>query len=150
MINILDVMSSQSLVSGSTRSLIERYIASWNVSSYDAFLDCHILSEKQIASAIASHMNISYILSVAENEVEKANGFSYLSYDKARKLMAILVTPLGESNPFLVVADPSLDGLKEFFESLPFSCRLAIGEKTMIAKWIDDFYPIEHQLPILF
>ena len=150
MINIIDLMSSQSLVSESTRSLIERYMDAWNVSSYDALLDCHILSEKQIASVIASHLNISYILSVTENEVEKANSFSHLNYDKARMLRAILVTPLGESNPFLVVADPSLDGLKDFFESLPFSCRLAIGEKSMIATWIDDFYPIKQQLPSLF
>ena len=150
MIKILDVIRSQSIISESTLALIERYTASWNVSIYDAFLDCHILSETQLATAIASHMNISHILSVTEGEIQKANAFSYLPYDKARALRAIFVTPLGESEPYLVCADPSIAELKEFFESLPFSCRLAISEKTLIAEWIDDFYPIEQQLPSLF
>lgn len=150
MINIINVISSQGLLSDSILTLIERYMASWNISFYDALLDCHILSEKQLAGKIAGHMNTSYILSVTEAEVKKADGFSYLSYEKAKELRAIFVTPLGESESYLLVADPTAAGLKEFFDSLPFSCRLAIGEKSLINTWIDDFYPIEQQLPGLF
>jgi hypothetical protein len=150
MIDILDVLRSQNLVCETTLSLIRRYMSFWGVPASDALLECHVLNQKQLASAIATYMNASRFVTVSVEEIEKADGFKHLRYEKAIELKAILVSPIGESSKYLVVADPSISGLTEFVDTLPFTCSLAIAEKRHIAKWISDYYPIEEQLPSFF
>lgn len=150
MIDILDVVRSQDLVSDITLELVGRYTEVWNTSAYDALLDCHILSEKELASAVARHLDVSRIVTVSDAEIERQFGFDCLSYKRALEFKAIFVTPIGESITYLVVADPSIQGFEEFWDALPFDCSLAIGEKSLILNWIDSFYPIQRQLPSLF
>ena len=150
MIDILEVVKSQGMVSEITLDLIRRYTEVWNTSAYDALLDCHILSEKELASAIARHLDVSRIVTVSHGEIERQFGFDWLSYQRALEFKAIFVTPIGESITYLVIADPSIRGFVEFWNGLPFPCSLAIGEKSLILNWIDSFYPIQRQLPSLF
>tara|TARA_B100000902_G_scaffold288033_1_gene274199 strand:+ start:36 stop:515 length:480 start_codon:yes stop_codon:yes gene_type:complete len=132
-------------LSSSTRMMVHEYANKWNVSEYDALLQCHIFSEAELADLIASSTGYDRIYAFSSNMVDEGliKNFPFKdAWDSG-------CMPLRKDNQEVhsyVMVDPFSLLNSRFSENLGPVFEKFIVEKSIFYRAILSLYPLEMQL----
>ena len=130
-------------------SLVLKFKETWSVSTYDAIVETHLLTERELTDILADYFRVTRAYAI-NNEDIKDDAFEKLTFSDAREWC---VFPLGtdevKGEPKLILGDPTEEGLSEFLMEKFDSFHFGICEKSTINNAIMKHYPITSQLPSL-
>jgi len=148
----LDFLVRDKRITPVIAAMLREFKKRWGLSEYYAVLQCSVLSESELADAIASGMGIDRVFHPATLPIEN-EALDLIPFRKARALECLPVHIVEEGIKALeiVVSDPS-NG--ETIASIAAECgmqlRLAVAERSDIVSAIDELYPLADQVPALF
>ena len=148
--NIFNVLLDAGDLSEENIKSLEKYMSKWKVSSYQSILMTNLLSEHRLADRLAGILKVQRIYNV-ESQDFGAQAFGYLSYREAKDL-EVLPLGLSESKDFftVVLVDPTdLEKLNLIRDRVPYEINLAVGERRLVHRSLDDYFPAELQIPSL-
>jgi hypothetical protein len=144
---LLFMLLDRSEISSDAATMVTHFMIRWQVSAYDALIECNIVSEPVLADLIAKYMQLTRIHAL-DAKYFSLSAFEQVPFEKATQLD---VFPLGNSNGLgfhsLVVSTPFNHEIVSALELENNNCpKLLIAEKSMIRRWIEEFYPRSLQL----
>lgn len=135
-------------VSRTNVRVTEHYCQRWGVSAYHALLDTHVLTEHDLADAIAETYGVERVYSFDKADVDY-QVLSRVTYAEALQHQCC-VPHRDEKGSYLVyIVDPTDTKLIEFLDQNLVAYKLVIVDLTLITRSIEEAYPIELQLPTL-
>ncbi|RZA18067.1 MAG: hypothetical protein EOP10_21670 [Proteobacteria bacterium] len=144
---LLDLEKNE-YISRTNVRIIEQYCARWGVSAYHGLLDTHILTEHDLADAIAETYSVDRLFSYDKNDVD-LNVLERVSYADALKFQ-ICVPHRDEKGTYVVyIVDPTDTQLMNYLDQNLIAYKLVVVDLTLIMRSIEESYPIEFQLPTL-
>ncbi len=150
--DLLKILHRAKYLSSSNVQILEQYLRRWSMSAYQAILKTQLLTESDLADALASSLELERIRLICNMNILPAT-LSILTFREARMWECIALERRNlEDKSFLklVVTDPTKI---RFFSILRerTGCDIlcAVGERSDILRAINEFYSIEDQLPSL-
>jgi hypothetical protein len=129
--------------------MIERYMKTWDVSAFHALLESALMSEAELANALARTLAIPRLYHLPSLKLAE-EATAAVTFRRAREWECL---PLrGEGGGVeLVLADPTRDDrIGEIKRGLTVEITLAVAERSDILKAVDELYPLALQLPSLY
>ena len=147
----LNLMLAEGLISGTQHRLLENYCEKWNVSGFDAALQTHVLTESEIADALAKAMRVDRVYNLAGVAITK-DCLSKVPFALARQHTCVPLMFLeGGPNRLEVVFANPLDthAVSQIQTECGIDIVLAVGERSDILRTIIKKYDIAAQVPSL-
>jgi len=148
---LLAELEKEACITATSRTMIERFMTRWDVSAYHALLMTELLTESELANALAKSLGLPRLynlraLSFADEAI------AVLPFKRAREWECLPLRSEGAHEGLeLVCADPTRqDRIDELRQGLKCEITLAVGERSDIVKAIDELYPLSAQLPSLY
>lgn len=142
-----EILLNRGVISEEMRRALEHYCQRWQVPQYQSILDCHILTEAELANHLADEFSFGRLLMVqqAQQDFTLQAG---LTYRQAKTLCAIFARHRSSGKDYLILADPTaeLSKHKVFQQEHLKSFEILIGEISTLLKLIEAWYPLEEQL----
>ncbi len=138
---VLQILVREKYITETMCTLIDRYTTKWQVSAYDAVLDTSLLTESELAHAMASTCHIPRIYSL-KDAVLAREAVKVIPFERARAKV-VLPIKLPDGRIELVLTDPTrVEIIEELEEGLGVTVKLAVAERSEITRAIDLLYPI--------
>lgn len=145
--SLLDRFVEASLISSTDRLLIESYALRWNKSVIHSILDCHMMSEEEVADAVARVEAIERI-TAPKTRLKSHKGVFVFSFDEAIGMEAIAVKDADSESCFVLAVDPRASGVDRILtERVSCDISFLTCERSLIINAILDFYPISQSIP---
>lgn len=148
----LDLLEKGDHITKSSRKMIEQFMATWGMSAYHAVLETHIMSEAEMANALAAALKLTRIDSLRDRQIDPVAA-TRLGFRRARlwECVPFICSNKGLSFIEVVLADPSYeDRVAVLKRELGEQITLSVAERSDIVLAIDEHYPLAVQLPTLF
>ena len=148
-VRLLEGLEAAGAITATTRSMIQRFMTTWQVSAFHALLMTEVLSEAEVASALAEALSLPRLYHVRTMQIAE-EALPVVTFRRAREWECL---PLkGEGGKVeLVLADPTRqDRIDEIRRGLKSEMTLSVGERSDIVRAIDELYPLSAQLPSLY
>lgn len=127
---------------------IGHYSQKWNISTYEALLQTHILTEHSLADAIAETYKLERIYSFDLQDID-LNVLHKVPYAQALAFQC-LVPQRDEKGSYLVyLLNPVDAALERFLREQLETYRVVVVDKRLMQRCIEDAYPVTMQLPSL-
>jgi hypothetical protein len=127
---------------------IAHYAQRWNISTYEALLQTHILTEHSLADAIAETYKLERIYSFDLLDID-AGVLGKVPYADALAFQC-LVPQRDEKGTYLVyLLNPQDKALNKFLHEHLVTFRTMILDKRLMQHCIEEAYPLDMQLPSL-
>jgi hypothetical protein len=147
--SLLNMLVNRNILDDSLAKTLENYSKTWDVSAFRAVLDCHIMAESALADLLAEELGIGRVFSIEKDDFS-SDAFKHVSY---REALAWELVPLGTDDVdryAVIMADPTdLKVINELAVRTKKSSSILICERRVLRHAIDEFYPIELQIPSL-
>lgn len=144
---LLDLEKNE-YISRTNGRVIEQYCNRWGVSAYHALLETHVLTEHDLADAIAETYSVDRVYSFDKNDVD-LQVLEKVSYAEALKYQCC-VPQRDEKGGYLVyIVDPTDQKLMSFLDENLIAYKLVVVDLTLLMRSIEEAYPVEFQLPSL-
>lgn len=150
--HLLGSLERENTITANIRGMIERFMQKWQVSAFHALLMTELLTEAELANALANAHGLPRIYHVRGSTIAEGAAVA-LPFRRAREWECLLVQVGGDGSvkPELVLADPTrTDRINEVRQKYPGELTLAVAERSDILKAIDELYPLSEQLPSLY
>lgn len=146
--DILWVLEEDGAITPANRMVLERFVQTWGVSAPRAITLTNVLSEAELANALAKVLDIDRGYDVAVMQLLEES-VDVLPFRRAREWECLVVR--GDAGAaHLVMADPTrVDRINEIKQGLARELSLSVGERSDIVRAIDELYPLSAQLPSL-
>lgn len=152
---LLTFLVEQSLLTQSGKSLIERYVRTWQrtttMTAFQALIETALVTEADLANASANYWGMPRLYHLTGMEVPEAL-LPRFPFTQARAWECLPLLVDGGGIEF-VVANPwygqRMQDLKALGAVVGHEITLAVGERGDILKAIDELYPLAAQLPCL-
>ena len=129
--------------------LVNQFKENWKITTYDALVETHLMTERRLADLLAEHFRVTRVYALSKSMI-KGNPFRWAKFADARELSVIpLSFDEDESLVHLMLADPTDQKVREYIESINRKVAFSISEKSLIQRAILKYYPITLQLPSL-
>ncbi|SME87738.1 hypothetical protein [Pseudobacteriovorax antillogorgiicola] len=149
LVSLSSLLEEKQALSPTNLQLIAKFKEQWGVSTYDAIVETHLLTERQVADILADYFRVTRVYAIAANDI-KDDAFEAISFHDARRLA---IFPLGtdpRKDEFkVVISDPTMVDLEAFLRDTLGAYQYSIHEKSRILDATLRFYPIVSQLPSL-
>lgn len=146
--SLMSLLIRSNLITETNAQLIHQFKSNWNLSTYDAVVETHLLTERQLSDVLADGLLLTRCYAISENDI-CPDAYDQIDFRTAR---AESIFPLGTNEVTrklaIVVADPTQSGIVGQLLNRG-DVELSIFEKSRIQEAILQFYPIEYQLPSL-
>jgi hypothetical protein len=147
-VNLLLDLEKNEYISQTNVRIIEKYCNRWSVSPYHALLQTHMLTEHDLADAIAETYNIDRVYSFDKNDVD-LQILRKVSYAEALKYQCCSPHRDEKGSYLIYIVDPTNAHLMSFLSQIFDGFRLVVVDLTLISRSIEEAYPLELQLPSL-
>lgn len=128
--------------------VIEQYCLRWGVSAYHALLETHVLTEHDLADAVAETYGAERVYSFDRADVDY-HVLSRVSYAEAIQFQCC-VPHRDEKGCYLVyLVDPTDPKILAYLDQNLVAYKLVVVDLTLLTRSIEESYPIEFQLPTL-
>ena len=148
---LLDILKNEELVTDINCRMLKAFMKRWDMSALHAILQTKLISESDLADAMARTLGLNRLFHCETLPVEP-EALALVSFAKARRweCMPVSLTE-GRDRLELVVADPTRqERYRELSNELETELVLAVAERSDIVGAIDELYPLAEQLPELF
>jgi hypothetical protein len=150
--DLLTLLEKENYLTKTNRLVIERFVQRWEVSPFHALLMTELLSESQLANALARSLKLDRLhhlrtLKLAEDTLD------IITFRRAREweCIALVADERAGGGLELVFADPTRkDRIDEIKQGLKRDFALSVAERTDIVRAVDELYPLSAQLPSLY
>ena len=143
------ILIEKEAISETNLSLVNQFKDKWAVSIYDAVIETHLLSERDLADLLAEYFRVTRSYAISKVMIQE-DAFDKISFLDARERS---IFPLGTDllkNEFKVVIGDPTDKLNmEFLSETLGSFNFFVSEKKLIQDAILKYFPITSQLPSL-
>ena len=147
---LVAILVTKGLLNKDLIESVQLYMDKWKVSSYTTLLETNMISESNLADCLAELLKVERIFSIDQDDIGE-QAFEFLSYRDSHTWATF---PLGvqdlASEYQVVMADPTneqvIDNIRKM---VPNPLRILVGESKIVKKAINDFYPVEMQIPNL-
>lgn len=147
-VSLLLDLEKNEYISRTNVRVIEQYCKRWEVSAYHALLETHILTEHDLADAIAETYSVDRVYSFDKSDID-FQVLSRVPYADALKYECC-VPHRDEKGSYLVyIVDPTDQNLSDYLDQNLVAYKLVIVDLTLMKRSIEEAYPIELQLPSL-
>ena len=129
---------------------VELYMDKWKVSSYTTLLETNMISESSLADCLAELLKVERVFSIDPDDIG-SRAFEFLSFRDSHAWTAFPLGFDGNNDDYqVVVADPTNERFIDNISKLvPDRLRILVGESKLVKKAINDYYPVEMQIPNL-
>lgn len=146
--DLLGLLTHAGHLSPDSRRQIEAFAARWDVSPFTAVLETHLMGEAELADALAAALGLDRLHHLAGMAIA-SEALSVLTFPRARAEESLVLRE-DDGRLELVVCDPTRhEALATLRADLGFAVTLAVTERSVLVKAIDEMYPISAQLPTL-
>ncbi|MBC7533540.1 MAG: hypothetical protein H7318_18365 [Oligoflexus sp.] len=146
--NLLLDLEKNEYISQTNVRIIEKYCGRWSVSAYHALLQTHMLTEHDLADAIAETYNIDRVYSFDKNDIDLSI-LRKVSYADALRYQCCAPHRDEKGSYLVYIVDPTNPSLMAFLAQNLDGFRLVVVDLTLISRSIEEAYPLELQLPSL-
>jgi len=146
---LLDVFVAKGVITPTNRRVLERFMATWDVSAYHGLLLTKLLAEEELADSLASALKLPRRYHFLDAQLDEST-LTVLDFSRARAWECL---PIRAADGGLVVvfADASrIDRISEIKQGLKREFTLAVAALSATLKAIDELYPLAAQLPSLY
>jgi hypothetical protein len=147
-VNLLLDLEKNEYISQTNVRVIEKFCSHWSVSAYHALLQTHMLTEHDLADAIAETYNIDRVYSFDKNDIDLFV-LKKISYADALKHQCCAPHRDEKGSYLVYIVDPTDADLMTFLNEQLDGYRLVVVDFTLISRSIEEAYPLELQLPSL-
>lgn len=145
---LFDCLRDRNFLTKTNVRMLTSFAQTWRCGALQAIIDTHILTESELANALANIFQLDRIIGLRNHRVDD-NCLNLLTYKEAKeRVIALFCDDSGRYD--LVTADPSdqtyIAGLRK---KSPVQFTLAVGERSDIVRAIDEKYPLGAQLPTI-
>jgi hypothetical protein len=147
-VSLLLDLEKNEYISRTNVRIVEQYCVRWGISAYHALLETHVLTEHDLADAIAETYSVDRVFSFDKNDVD-LNVLEKVSYSDALSFQ-VCVPHRDEKGAYVVyIVDPTDIKLMQYLDHSLVVYKLVVVDLTLITRSIEEAYPIEFQLPTL-
>ncbi|MBC7660392.1 MAG: hypothetical protein H7249_11890 [Chitinophagaceae bacterium] len=146
--NLLSDLEKADTISATNVRVIEKYCSRWGVSAYHALLQTHMLTEHDLADAIAETYSIDRVYSFDKNDLD-LSVLRKVSYADAIRYQCCAPQRDEKGSYLVYIVDPTNQTLMSFLSQHLDGYRLVVVDLTLMARSIEEAYPLELQLPSL-
>lgn len=150
--DLLKILHRARYLSSTNVQVLESFIRKWSLSAYNSILKTQVLSETDLANALATSLDIDRAYFVYSQTIP-LDVLRLISFREARiwECIPLSFTKTGENKILkLAVIDPTkIKFFSILQERLGCEIQFVIGEKSDVLRAINEFYAIEDQLPSL-
>ncbi len=138
---LLKILLREKYITETMCTMLEAYRIRWGVTAYDAVLDASILTEAELAHAVAATSHLPRIYSL-KDAVLADQALKVVSFARARAC-AMIPLKQDDGGVELVIADPTqVDIIDELEAEVGSAVKLAVAERSEIERAIDQLYPL--------
>lgn len=149
---LFKVLAKAGLLTPLNIQMLSSFMDRWDLTAYHAILSTKLVSESDLADAIASHLGLNRLFHCETLPIE-IEVLRLIPFAQARSLECLPVS-LTEGQPRrleLVAADPTRrKRLEQLISKHNVELTLAVSERSDIVGAIDELYPLSEQIPALF
>lgn len=151
---VLQILIKRRLLQEGILKYLVNFIHRWEVNALKALRQTHLLTETQIADALAAELKLDRIYQPFQCTLADRSPY-WLPFRVARKNHLIFLQRDGDGDDLpgeieLVCANPcDRTTLTSLYAHLNFRPPLVVSESREVLKAIDFLYPLEDQMPWL-
>ncbi len=146
--NLLFDLEKSGSISATNVRVVEKYCSRWNVSAYHALLQTHILTEHDLADAVAEIYGLDRVYSFDKNDIDLAV-LKKIPYADAVRYQCCVPHSDEKGTYLAYIIDPTNTELFAYLNQHFAGCRTVVVDYTLMARSIEEAYPLEFQLPSL-
>ncbi len=146
--NLLRDLENNEYISETNVRIIEQYCSRWSVTAYHALLQTHILTEHDLADVIAETYSIDRVYSFDKNDID-LQVLRKVSYADALQYQCCAPHRDEKGSYLVYIVDPTNSSLMTFLGQTLDGYRLVVVDLTLMARSIEEAYPLDLQLPTL-
>ncbi|GEM_PF-2933378 len=126
--------------------VLAHYAQKWGVTSYEALLQTHVMAEHSVADAIAEVFKLDRLYSFDATDVE-LDALSLLAYVDAQEHQCFVPNRDEDGTLQACILNPLDERVMAFLNRSLQRYRLVILDKRLMARSIEEAYPLELQIP---
>ena len=146
---ILGAFVEQGFLTKTSATLLENYAKKWQVCQVTSILDCHIMSEGELADTLSEVLLLERVYALKAERIKSEGSFCF-SLEEALEFEAVLLEAASEHNASSMVigaVNPLSPPLKAFLaEKCPQDYVFVVCERSQLIASILEAYPVQSSI----
>jgi hypothetical protein len=147
---ILDLVHKCGDITDKALHMVERFAKTWNISGFDALLECRVVSESRLVEILASRTGIVRFRFDQERPEPEMAALTKIPFAEARRLRCIPLRFEENKKTFVCIVSNPLDQNvnKALAELVGCEILMLVAEKSKIDLLLNEVYPTDMQIPL--
>jgi hypothetical protein len=145
-LKLLKALEEAGYLTPTNVQVLAHYAQKWGVTSYEALLQTHVMAEHSVADAIAEVFKLDRLYSFDATDVE-LDALSLLAYVDAQEHQCFVPNRDEDGTLQACILNPLDERVMAFLNRSLQRYRLVILDKRLMARSIEEAYPLELQIP---
>ena len=145
---LLGALNQHGYLTETNIAVISHFSQKWKLSSYDAVLQAHIMSEQSLADAIADIFKLDRIYSFDLDDLEMSS-LRLIDYETAKRLRCCIPNRDEDGTMQAFILSPLDKDVELFLHSRSEKYRFVVLDRRLMQRALDEFYPLMMQVSSL-
>lgn len=146
---LLQALQDAGYLTPTNVQVVAHFAQKWNLSTYDATLQTHILAEHSLADAISEVFKLDRLYSFDPADVDPS-ALIKVSYAEAQLHQCFVLNRDDDGTLQACVLNPLDDRVMSFLESRLQRFRPLVLDRRLMNRSIEEAYPLSLQIPSVF
>ncbi len=146
---LLKALQEAGYLTATNVQVVAHFAQKWNLSTYEATLQTHILAEHSLADAISEVFKLDRLYSFDASDVD-SQVLSKISYAEAQEHQCFVLARDDDATLQACLLNPLDERVMGFLEGRLGRFRPLVLDRRLMYRSIEEAYPLSLQIPSVF